>query len=130
MITAKTFKSIAAFLFLATFSSMALALEGAEAYQADRFKHAQEQGKMIVVDIYKDGCGTCLKQVPALEAAREMYPDAQFFRVDFASDDEAVKKFRAIKQSTIIVYRGTEERGRSMGETNKDKLLEMIASGV
>lgn len=130
MITAKMFKSIATFLFLAAFSSMVFALEGAETYQADQFKHAQDQGKMIVVDIYKDGCGTCLKQVPALEAAREMYPDAQFFRVDFASDDEAVKKFRAIKQSTIIVYRGTEERGRSMGETNKDKLLKMISNGV
>ena len=43
MITAKTFKSIATFLFLALFSSASFALEGAEAYQADRFKHAQEQ---------------------------------------------------------------------------------------
>ncbi len=130
MITVKTFKSIAMLCLLLTASSAALALEGTKKYQLDSFEQAQNQNKMIVVDIYKDGCGTCAKQEPALKEARKMYPDAEFYRVDFASDKEAVKKFKAIKQSTIIVYKGDQERARLMGETNKEKILKMIAKGA
>lgn len=130
MITVKMFKSIAALFLIVAFSSVALASEGAEKYSLSSFSEAQNQGKMIVVDIYKDGCGTCASQKPALDAARKMYPDAEFFRVDFASDKAAVEKFRAVKQSTIIVYKGDQERGRLMGETNKDKILSMISNGA
>ncbi len=130
MITIKTFKSIALLFLLLTISNTAFAAEGVQTYQPERFNHAQYHDQMIVVDIYKDGCGTCAKQEPALQAAREIYPDAAFFRVDFARDKEAVKRFRAIKQSTIIVFKGDQERARSMGETNKEKILQMIAKGA
>ena len=106
------------------------AVEGAAKYQPAAFEKAQQANKMIVVDIYKDGCGTCAQQKPALEAARTLYPNAEFFRVDFANDKDAVKKFSAIKQSTIIVFKGGEEKGRVLGETNKDKILAMIAKGA
>lgn len=119
--------AVVALLFI---SMTAFALEGASQYSADAFQKAQNSNKMIVVDIYKDGCGTCAKQKPALEAARDQYPDAEFFRVDFANDKQAVKKFKAIKQSTIIVFRGSEERGRVLGETNQDKILSMISKGA
>ena len=113
------------------FTSFAtFALEGASHYNADAFQKAQNSNKMIVVDVYKDGCGTCAKQKPALEAARSQYPDAEFFRVDFVNDKQAVKKFKAIKQSTIIVFKGTEERGRVLGETDQEKILAMIAKGA
>lgn len=110
-------------------SVSAHAVEGAMTYNSDAFQKAQQANKMIVVDVYKDGCGTCAKQKPALEAARDKYPDAAFFRVDFANDKKAVKKFSAIKQSTIIVFKGTEEKARLLGETNQEKILAMIAKG-
>ncbi len=106
------------------------AAEGVQDYNKVDFDKAQANNQMIVVDIYKDGCGTCAKQEPALADARVKYPNAVFFRVDFANDDDAVKRFRAIKQSTIIVYRGNDERGRSLGETNHGKILSLIAQGV
>ena len=124
------FKLPAIALALLVTSISAYALDGAVTYQPAAFEKAQQADKMIVVDIYKDGCGTCAKQKPALEAARAMYPEATFFRVDFASDKKAVKKFSAVKQSTIIVFKGAEEKGRVLGETNKEKILAMIAKGA
>ena len=106
------------------------ALEGASHYSAEAFQKAQNDNKMIVIDVYKDGCGTCAKQKPALEAARAQYPNAEFFRVNFVEDKAAVKHFKAIKQSTIIVFKGKEERGRVLGETDHDKLLTLIAKGA
>ena len=99
-------------------------------YDEALFNQAQSDNKMIVVDVYKDGCGTCAKQKPTLHEAQTTYPNAAFFRVDFANDKDAVKRFRAIKQSTIIVYSGDEEKGRVLGETNREKLLTMIAQGA
>lgn len=124
------FKLPAIALALMVISISAYALEGSSAYQPAAFEEAQQANKMIVIDVYKDGCGTCEKQKPALKAARDTYPDATFFRVDFASDKEAVKKFKAVKQSTIIVFKGSEEKGRVLGETDTDKILAMIAKGA
>ena len=113
------------------FTSLAAhALDGASHYSAEAFQKAQNDNKMIVIDVYKDGCGTCAKQKPALEAARAQYPNAEFFRVNFVEDKVAVKHFRAIKQSTIIVFKGKEEKGRVLGETNHDKILDLIAKGA
>ena len=130
MRTMNLFKLPSLALALLIASVAAYALEGASTYQPDAFQKAQQADKMIVVDIYKDGCGTCAKQKPALEAARDKYPDAEFFRVDFANDKAAVKKFKAVKQSTIIVFKGSQEKGRVLGETDQEKILAMIAKGA
>lgn len=130
MSLAKTFSKISSFIAMAVLSFSAVAADGAHVYDKNAFNKAQAENKMIVVDIYKDGCGTCAKQKPTLDEARVKYPDATFFRVDFANDKEAVKRFKAVKQSTIIVYKGEQEKGRVLGETDRDKLLNMISLGA
>lgn len=130
MYFAKVFNKMTVFFSMILLSLSVNASEGTLPYNASLFNKAQAENKMIVVDVYKDGCGTCARQKPALTEARTQYPDAAFFRVDFANDKEAVKRFRAIKQSTIIVFKGKLERGRVLGETNKDKILAMISQGV
>ena len=94
------------------------------------FEAAQEAGEMIVVEVYKEGCGTCASQKPALEQAQKLYPDAKFFRVNYVEDKEAVTKLKAIKQSTIIVFKGSEEKGRLVGETNTTRILAEIQKGA
>ena len=130
MYFAKVITKFTAFLSMVLLSLSVNAIEGSVPYEASLFNKAQAENKMIVVDVYKDGCGTCARQKPALNEARTQYPDAEFFRVDFASDKDAVKRFKAIKQSTIIVFKGNQEKGRVLGETNKEKILTMISQGV
>ncbi|MEL7047987.1 MAG: thioredoxin family protein [Pseudomonadota bacterium] len=101
-----------------------------EDYSSAAFEQAQADGKHIVVEVFKQGCGTCAAQQPALEAARAAHPDAVFLKFDFVNNTEAVKRFKVVKQSTIIVFKGNDELARVIGETDKDKLLDLIKQGA
>lgn len=115
---------------LFAFASISFALNNESDYSLASFEEAQKNGKLIVVEVYKDGCGTCAKQKPSIEKAQKMYPDAKFFRVNYVEDKKAVSKFKAVKQSTIIVYKGLEEKGRLIGETDESRILAEINKGV
>jgi thiol-disulfide isomerase/thioredoxin len=97
-----------------------------QSFEQSLFDQAVQAGGMVVLDFYKDGCPVCAKQHPILEKAANMYPDAQFFKVNFVNDTQAVKNFKVGSQSTIIVYAGGEEVSRSVGQTNESKLLDQF----
>lgn len=99
-------------------------------YTKKDFLNAQKQGKHIVIDVWKLGCPTCKAQKPTLEKAREKFPNAIFMKVDFDKQKNIVQKFNVIKQSTIIVFKGKEETGRVLGETDESKLLALIQTGA
>jgi hypothetical protein len=44
------------------------------------------------------------------------------FTVDFDKDGDLLKRFNVIKQSTIIVFKGREEVGRSIGDTQRSSI--------
>jgi thioredoxin 1 len=54
----------------------------------------------------------------------------QVFRVDFDSQKEAVKSFRATTQSTLIVFKGDKERGRSVGDTNAASIAALLEKAL
>ncbi len=99
-------------------------------YTQSAFQQAQSDQKHIVIEVFKKGCGTCAAQKPSLEAARAKYPDATFMKFDFVNDTDAVKEFKVVKQSTIIVFKGKDEVARLVGETNRGAILGAIEKGV
>jgi len=98
-------------------------------YSEAEFKKSLANGDMIIVDIYKDGCPVCARQHPTLEKATSIYPNTKFFRVNFDKDKQAVKKFRAGSQSTIIVFNKGKEINRSVGQVKEKALLRQFANG-
>lgn len=99
-------------------------------YSDDVFAAAQQAGKQIVIDVWKKGCSTCKAQHPTIEEAKKIYPNAVFLKINFSDQKKAVEKFNVVKQSTIIVFKGDKETGRVVGETDKQKLLELISTGA
>lgn len=97
-----------------------------QTFEQSLFDQAVQAGGMVVLDFYKEGCPVCAKQHPILEKAANMYPDAQFFKVNFKTETQAVKDFKVGSQSTIIVYAGGQEVNRSVGQTKESKLLEQF----
>lgn len=106
------------------------AAHGVATYTPSAFRQAQTDSKHIIIEVFKKGCGTCAAQQPSLEAARAQYPDATFMKFDFVNDKSAVDEFKVVKQSTIIVFKGTDEVARLIGETKKGAILGAIAKGV
>ena len=114
---------------LALFGSFAPASANtAVPYSAEAFKAAQMAGSPILVEIHADWCPTCKAQKPILDklTADPKFNELKIFRVDFDSMKPVVKQFGAQMQSTLIVFKGSAERGRSVGDTKEISISALL----
>ena len=118
---------LGALLMLAGWSQPAAA-GGAVPFSAEAFKAAQAAGSPILVEIHADWCPTCKAQTPILEklTADPKFKDLKVFRVDFDAMKAVVKDFKAQSQSTLIVFKGPAERGRSVGDTKQASIAALL----
>ena len=89
-------------------------------FTADAFAKAQQAQKPILIHVHADWCPTCRAQIPAI-LGLESNPDYKnlvVFKVDFDAQREVLAKFGVRSQSTLIVFKGGAEAGRSVGVTN------------
>src|SRR5262245_57335657 len=110
-----------------------LALNSAHAFSpqpfnAQAFAEAQKAGRPILVAIHASWCPTCKAQTPILS---ELTADPKFknlasFVIDFDSQKELVQRFGARMQSTLIVFKGDKEEGRSVGDTNRAPIAALL----
>jgi thioredoxin 1 len=97
-------------------------------FSAEAFKAAQASGSPILVEIHADWCPTCKAQNPILDklTSNTKFKDLKVFRVDFDAMKPAVKQFGAQMQSTLIVFKGTTEQGRSVGDTKEASIEALL----
>jgi thioredoxin 1 len=97
-------------------------------YSAEAFKAAQASGNPILIEIHADWCPTCKAQKPILDklTADPKFKDLKIFRVDFDSMKSEVKAFGAQMQSTLIVFKGATETGRSVGDTKEASIAALL----
>ncbi|MGB6348381.1 MAG: thioredoxin family protein [Methyloceanibacter sp.] len=90
---------------------------------------AQKDGKPILVDIFAAWCPTCRAQKPILEkiTAEPQFKDLVVLVVDFDSQKADVRALKAQSQSTLIVYKGPTELGRSAGDTNPNTIAALLS---
>jgi thioredoxin 1 len=106
----------------------ALAAEEVD-YAPGAFDAALSAGKPILVWIRASWCPTCKAQAPILASieSEPQYKTLMVFRVDFDSQKDAVKRFGARMQSTLITFKGGKETGRSVGDTAPASIAALVA---
>jgi len=97
-------------------------------FSEEAFKAAQASGSPILVEIHADWCPTCKAQNPILDklTTDPKFKDLKVFRVDFDAMKPVVKQFGAQMQSTLIVFKGSAEQGRSVGDTKQDSIAALL----
>ncbi len=92
------------------------------------FAAAQHEGKPILVDISASWCPTCAKQRPILSQlmADPAFKDLVVYQVDFDSQKDVVRALGAQMQSTLVVFHGATEKGRSTGDTNAQSIKDLL----
>lgn len=120
------------FLAVILFLTSGLALAVGNSFDAAAFDQAQKSGKPILIAVHADWCPTCRAQDPLLTELLQKPEFKNFtaFRVDYDSQKVAVKRFRVPMQSTLIVFKGDKEVGRSTGETRKDALAALMQKAL
>lgn len=96
------------------------------------FAAAQRAGEPILVDITATWCPTCAAQKPILTRleAQPAFRDLHVFHVDFDAQKSVVRSFGVRMQSTLIVFHGTAERGRSTGDTQAGSIEALLAKSA
>lgn len=109
--------------------AMGLGAQAAQPFSEKAFSEAQAAGKPVLIDVTAPWCPTCRQQKPTLAAIEQERPDLVVFDVDFDSAKDVLRQFRVRSQSTLIVFKGKNEVGRSTGETDPDRLRALVAKG-
>jgi len=101
-------------------------------FEEGRFLSAQSAGVPILVAIEASWCPTCQAQKPILSSLLERpgFKDIVALSVDFDSQKNVVRQFNARVQSTLIVFRGATEVGRSVGDTDARSIEKLLARAV
>jgi thioredoxin 1 len=96
------------------------------------FDAAQAAGKPIIIDVNAPWCPTCKAQAPILSKLRAepKYSQLVSFSIDFDSQKDLLKKFNVQRQSTLIVFKGKKEAGRSTGDTNAASIAALLAKSI
>ena len=101
-------------------------------YTPALFDAAQKAGKSILVEIHAPWCPTCKAQAPILSSIEKgaAYKNLLVVHVDFDSQKDAVQRFGARMQSTLITFKSGKETGRSVGDTNADSIAALLAKAI
>jgi thioredoxin 1 len=97
-------------------------------FNAQAFADAQKGGRPILVWIHASWCPTCKAQTPILSDVTSdiKFKDLAYFIVDFDSQKDLVRQFGARMQSTLVVFKGNTEAGRSVADTNRASIAALL----
>lgn len=117
--------------FCASGSAAAAASEWVD-YTPEAFAAAQENGETMLVDVTADWCPTCRAQKPILDELRaeESLDDIIFVRLNFDLHKDFLQAHAVPRQSTILIFDGDAEVGRSIAETDRERLRSFVFEAV
>jgi len=111
---------------LITFNSFAV--DKSTTFNNDIFKQAQLEGKTVVINSWEKSCTTCKRQIKILDQAQKEFGDILFLSFEQTVDKDIAKQLGIDYWTTIVVYKNNKEVHRSIGQTDKAKIYELIKS--
>ncbi|CAA7620148.1 thioredoxin family protein [Magnetospirillum sp. SS-4] len=126
----KRFATPLSALFAVILALSSWAAQAGQPYDAKAFAEAQAAGKSILVDVHAPWCPTCVQQKPIIEGLEKAHPALMVFNVDFDTAKDALRQFRVQYQSTLIVFKGKAEVGRSTGDTDPQAIGALVARAL
>lgn len=122
--------TLLALAFTALASTSALALT-TKPFDAAAMVADQKAGKPVMLEVSAPWCPTCKvqKSVISTLAKNPAYAKMTIYEVDFDSRKDILRLFNVQQQSTLIVYKGEKETGRSVGITDPNAIEALVKAG-
>lgn len=101
-------------------------------FDPQAFEAAQAAGKPILLDVSARWCSVCRSQAVVLErvTAAGRFKRLVRFNVDFDSQKDVLKRFGVQFQSTLIVFKGKDEMGRSTADTSEAGIEKLLLRAI
>ena len=120
-------------LFTALFLFVCLSANAVEKktnFSEEIFEKAKASGKTVVVNSYEVWCGTCSKQTKILDQAEKEFKDIVFLSYEQSKNKDIAEQLNIKFWTTILVFKGNEEKARIIGQTDKDEIYKAILKGI
>jgi thioredoxin-like negative regulator of GroEL len=91
-------------------------------FTAEALAAAQAAGQPVAVHFHADWCGTCKQQEKVLAQLKtEAGLDLTLLVADYDKEKDLRRALKVRSQSTMVVFRGKEEKARLGGDTDPAK---------
>ena len=121
-------KILAFFILLISTSSFAGEYE--TNFNIEKFKFAQNNGKIVVIHSWNKSCGTCAKQKPILEKAKKDFENIIFMNFEQTKNKDIAELLKIDYWTTIVVYKNNKELAREIGLYNEQDIYNLIKKGI
>ena len=121
-------KILAFFILLISTSSFAGEYE--TNFNIEKFKFAQNNGKIVVIHSWNKSCGTCAKQKPILEKAKKDFENIIFMNFEQTKNKDIGELLKIDYWTTIVVYKDNKELAREIGLYNERDIYNLIKKGI
>ena len=121
-------KILAFFILLISTSSFAGEYE--TNFDIEKFKFAQNNGKIVVIHSWNKSCGTCAKQKPILEKAKKDFENIIFMNFEQTKNKDIAELLKIDYWTTIVVYKDNKELAREIGLYNQEDIYNLIKKGI
>ena len=121
-------KILAFFILLISTSSFAGEYE--TNFDIEKFKFAQNNGKIVVIHSWNKSCGTCAKQKPILEKAKKDFKNVIFMNFEQTKNKDIAKLLKVDYWTTIVVYKDNKELAREIRLYNQEDIYNLIKKGI
>ena len=121
-------KILAFFILLISTSSFAGEYE--TNFNIEKFKFAQNNGKIVVIHSWNKSCGTCAKQKPILEKAKKDFENIIFMNFEQTKNKDIAELLKIDYWTTIVVYKDNKELAREIGLYNERDIYNLIKKSI
>ena len=121
-------KILAFFILLISTSSFAGEYE--TNFNIEKFKFAQNNGKIVVIHSWNKSCGTCAKQKPILEKAKKDFENIIFMNFEQTKNKDIAELLKIDYWTTIVIYKNNKELAREIGLYNEQDIYNLIKKGI
>ncbi|MBK7025243.1 MAG: thioredoxin family protein [Sulfuritalea sp.] len=101
-------------------------------FDADRFARAQSEGRVSVVQFHSGWCPTCVMQERGVKSLKDdkALDRVTVFQADYFKEEALRKRFNVTSFSTLVVFRGEQERARTTGDFRSEQLKQLFARAL
>ena len=121
-------KNFIIFIFL-IFSFNVNALEKETTFKKELFDKAQSDGKVVIVSSWIKYCSSCASQMKVINKAKNEFDNIEYFTFD-VTNKEIANLFNIQYQTSLLIFKGSKEVYRSIGETTEDLIYEAIKASI
>jgi thiol-disulfide isomerase/thioredoxin len=99
-------------------------------FETSAFEAAKADGKSVVVDVTASWCSTCRAQTRIIDtlAGKPEFKDVLVLKLDYDKQKDEMRSLGAQNRSTLIAFKGAEETGRSVADTNPASVEQLFVS--